>query len=72
MCKKAKKMLKFPHACCYCEHATPLSDESTVLCDKKGIVPAEHKCRRFRYDLLKRKPLPPRMPELPDPEELSL
>lgn len=27
-----------------------------MICQKCGIVPAEHRCRRFRYDPLKRVP----------------
>ena len=42
--------------CKYCEHAKTLSDPDTMLCEKRGIVPAGHRCRRFRYDPLKRTP----------------
>ncbi len=63
---------EMPRFCAFCEHASLLSDENTVLCDKKGVVDAFHRCRKFRYDLLKRKPLAPLMPELPDPSDLLL
>ena len=42
--------------CKFCEKATTLSKEGVVLCEKFGIVDASHKCRRFRYDPLKRMP----------------
>lgn len=42
--------------CKYCERAKSLSDPDTMLCGKRGVVPAGHCCRRFRYDPLKRAP----------------
>lgn len=42
--------------CRYCEEASLLSDENTVLCNRFGVVDAAHKCRRFKYDPLKRAP----------------
>lgn len=42
--------------CKYCERAATLSDPDIMLCKKRGIVPAGHCCRRFRYDPLKRVP----------------
>ncbi len=42
--------------CKYCELAKTLSEPDTMLCKKRGIVPANHCCMRFRYDLLKRIP----------------
>ncbi len=42
--------------CKYCERAKTLSDPDTMLCAKRGVVPAGHCCRRFRYDPLKRTP----------------
>ena len=50
-----------PH-CAYCRWAAPLEEEQ-VICEKKGVVPADGHCFRFRYDPLKR--VPPR-PEPPD------
>ena len=50
-----KKMDRF---CTYCMFAGKI-DEETVICQKCGIVPASHQCRRFRYDPLKR--VPPRL-----------
>lgn len=43
--------------CAYCQKGSVIS-EREVACVKKGIMPAEGHCRRFRYDPLKR--VPPR------------
>lgn len=51
--------------CKYCERASALSDPDTMLCEKKGIVSASHKCRAFTYDPLKREPkIKPALPSL--------
>ena len=42
-------------ACAYCTHAARF-DEAACVCDRKGIVPSDSSCRRFRYDPLKRVP----------------
>ena len=45
--------------CCeYCAHARRAADGRVMLCNRRGIVPMYHKCRRFKYDPLKR--VPPR------------
>ena len=43
-----------------------------MLCSRRGIVPMYHKCRKFRYDPLKR--IPFRQPALHkhQPEEFIL
>lgn len=46
------------HICALCENSVPLDGE-TVLCRKKGPVSAEHTCRSFKYDPLKRVPPKP-------------
>ena len=48
---------KIDRCCTYCMFAGKIDDD-TVICQKCGIVPASHHCRRFRYDPLKR--IPPR------------
>ena len=42
--------------CRFCESASDIADESTVLCCKKGVVSENGSCRSFRYDPLKRVP----------------
>ena len=43
--------------CAYCQRGAQIS-EREVACVKRGIMPVEGSCRRFRYDPLKR--VPPR------------
>lgn len=59
-----KSECEIEEACAYCEFAAPLHDDDTVLCEKKGVVRACHKCRKFSYDPLKRKPASPKLPKL--------
>ena len=47
---------KIDRACSYCCHGTTLED-GMVLCTKKGIRESQSKCRRFRYDPIKRIPV---------------
>lgn len=50
-----------PYVCQFCEHAALINDECNVLCEYKGIVNREYKCKKYVYDPLKRVPrtLPP-------------
>lgn len=47
--------------CARCVCGTPLFTGDAVLCRRRGLVWATARCRRFRYDPLKRdvKPTPP-------------
>lgn len=48
-------------ACQYCERALRvLSNNQQVLCEKYGVVRADHHCRHFVYDPLLRIPAKPR------------
>ena len=51
-----KETLDIAEVCAYCEHAVPLLSEDEVLCRKNGVVSADYHCKKFSYDLLKRKP----------------
>ena len=46
-------------SCSYCRFGTML-DDNTALCAKRGVVSAERKCRKFKYDPLKRVPSKPK------------
>ncbi|MBQ7801803.1 MAG: hypothetical protein IJ375_05735 [Oscillospiraceae bacterium] len=46
---------KIEKSCSYCVRGTEL-DDGQYLCAKKGIMPREGKCFRFRYDPCKRIP----------------
>ena len=48
---------KIERYCAYCAFAGKISEDQ-MICQKCGVVPASHQCRRFRYDPLKR--VPPR------------
>ncbi|MBR4949321.1 MAG: hypothetical protein IKZ25_00935 [Clostridia bacterium] len=48
--------------CAYCEYGTKLQNND-VLCEKKGIMPENAKCRKFLYDPTKR--IPKKRPEMP-------
>lgn len=51
-------------ACKYCEHVMQTFEGDKKLCDKRGVVEPNHKCRSFIYDPLKRIPRRP----LPTPK----
>ncbi len=55
-------------ACLYCTHAADFNDED-VLCDKHGPVPCTYRCRRFKYDPLRRVPAAPAVLRTDIPEE---
>ncbi len=43
--------------CAFCEYGSPVDDGKTVLCRKMGgIMQAFSKCKKFKYDPLKREP----------------
>lgn len=51
--------------CAYCEHAECLNDPEIMLCEINGIVAADHMCKKFLYDPLKRDPAQPvKLPEI--------
>lgn len=58
---------KIDRYCTYCQFAGKIDDE-TMVCQFCGIVPSGHRCRRFRYDPLRRIPGRPavRKPEHDD------
>ncbi len=59
-------------ACEYCAWGRRASDPRMILCEKCGIVSPYYKCKKFRYDPLRR--VPKRPPKLPafSPEDFSL
>ena len=60
MFKRSMHEAEIEKSCAFCEFGTVIalsSKEATdVICEKHGIVPKDHVCRSFRYDLLKREP----------------
>ena len=61
---------KIDRYCTYCQFAGKVDDE-TMICRHYGLVPASHRCRKFRYDPLKREPILPPKPQH-SPEEFQL
>ncbi len=71
MKKKEKNEIEetVERCCAFCEFATALptpdGEDSDMICEKRGVVRADHVCGKFRYDLLKRAPREkPSMPQL--------
>ena len=47
---------KITPKCIYCSNGITTADEKKVLCQKKGVMSPDSHCRKFNYDVLKRKP----------------
>ena len=64
---------KMPRSCLCCEHGAILNDEE-ILCAKRGIVPVDNACRKFKYDPCKRIPAKPKALDFSkySPEDFSL
>ncbi len=63
---------EIPPACKYCQNGTPAPATDEILCRRKGVVPPDGYCRRYRYDILKRTPnAAPPLPAFTD-EDFSL
>lgn len=43
--------------CEYCRHSNTYLGSDTIFCKYRGVVEATNNCRKYRYDILKRKPL---------------
>ena len=59
--------------CAYCQRGTRISDDD-VICVRRGIVPADGKCRKFVYDPFPREPERPvvLMPDRDHAERINL
>ena len=59
--KKTSSEALMERKCSFCEFGTIITlstgEEPDIICEKHGIVPRDHLCRSFRYDLLKREPV---------------
>ncbi len=47
---------KIECSCRYCHRGTVMED-GMVLCVKRGVLPEQDKCRKFKYDPCKRIPI---------------
>lgn len=43
--------------CEYCRHATTYHGSDVLFCKYRGVVEPNNNCRKYKYDILKRKPL---------------
>lgn len=51
-----KKNANYECICAFCEHASEIYDEDTMICKTRGVVSKAYSCRKFIYDPLKRIP----------------
>ena len=43
--------------CCrYCVHSIQSSAVNEIFCSYRGVMPPEGHCKKYKYDILKRKP----------------
>jgi len=47
---------KYSQICMNCRYGRMPKDREAVLCEKKGIVDPQGKCRHYEYDPLRRRP----------------
>ena len=60
----------FEHICAYCENASGIYDEDSMICKSKGVVSKAYSCRKFIYDPLKR--IPPKAVKAPKLEFVDI
>lgn len=41
--------------CALCQKGKPIPDTLDVLCEKYGVVPYNYVCKKYKYDVFKRK-----------------
>ncbi|MBP3329289.1 MAG: hypothetical protein J6L89_00490 [Clostridia bacterium] len=64
MDKKQMNITKEDYCCAICAHGKKAADSDMILCSKKGVLQPDYKCRKFKYDPLRRQPrLMPTLPE---------
>ncbi|MBQ8509152.1 MAG: hypothetical protein IJ493_04510 [Clostridia bacterium] len=52
--------------CAFCRFASEIAGAEEMLCERRGVVGREYRCRRFVYDPLKRVPRRPPALIVPD------
>lgn len=72
MKKKIIDAKKYPKKCEYCARGKLAPNGEDVLCQKKGIVDKDSKCRAYKYDVLKRVPIKAKNIMSADPEDFKL
>ena len=56
MKQKITDAKKYPKICANCFYGRVPKEKDSVLCEKKGVVDPQNKCRHYKYDPLKRIP----------------
>lgn len=52
------------NTCAFCQHAGLLANKEQVICRKrKNLYAADHTCRKFRFDILKKDVRRQKMPD---------
>ncbi len=41
--------------CALCQMGEPLPGNKEVVCDKYGVVPYDYVCKKYKYDIFKKK-----------------
>lgn len=65
-----KDYLNYDPICAFCENASGIYDEDSMICKTKGIVSKLYSCRKFVYDPLKR--VPPRTVSAPQLDYIDI
>ena len=60
-----------PH-CEYCVYSIISEYSNEVLCIKKGVTDLTDRCRKYKYDPLKREPKKPKISDNYNPEDFLL
>lgn len=72
MRNKALNEKNISPSCSYCSHGRPSPDGESVLCIKKGVMEKDGFCKKFSYDILKRRPRRPKPLDKFNEEDFSL
>ncbi|MGN0114668.1 MAG: hypothetical protein ACI396_05035 [Acutalibacteraceae bacterium] len=58
--------------CEYCANGDKSEDGTLIFCERKGILPPDYKCKKFKYDPLMRVPkVAPKLDEY-SPDDFKL
>jgi len=63
---------KLPHSCEYCVYGNRLEFANEILCKKRGVTEFRDRCRKYKYDPLKRIPQMPKISENYNPDDFKL
>lgn len=61
-----------PKRCEYCANSKTYTNDETLLCKYHGVVNAFDKCRKYKYDILKRIPKEKKLGDDYSPEDFSI